>query len=57
MNNAKIVAVTQPLIRIERDNGDMAPMTVGEFVAYVARVSNLSNQNNTLTAPSSSSIW
>jgi thymidylate synthase (FAD) len=51
MNNAKIIAVTQPLIRVEKDNGDMAPMTVGEFVAYVARVSNPSNQNNTLTAP------
>jgi thymidylate synthase (FAD) len=40
MNNAKIVAVTQPT------NG----MTVDEFVAYVARVSNPSNQNNTATA-------
>ena len=46
--NAKIVAITQPTInQIHPFEG---PMKVDEFVAYVARVSNPSNQNNTLTA-------
>jgi thymidylate synthase (FAD) len=39
MNHAKIIAVTQP-----------TDMNVDEFIAYVARVSNPSNQNNHLTA-------
>lgn len=39
--NAKAIAVTKPLDE---------KMTVDEFIAYVARVSNPSNQNNTLTA-------
>lgn len=39
--NAKAIAVTRPLDE---------KMTVDEFIAYVARVSNPSNQNNTLTA-------
>lgn len=39
--NAKIVAVTQPVIETQKCD---------EFIAYVARVSNPSNQNNTLTA-------
>ena len=46
MNTAKIIAITQPLI-----NTETGPMTVDEFIAYVARVSNPSNQNNILTAP------
>jgi thymidylate synthase (FAD) len=41
MNNARIVAVTRPI------DGS----SVDEFVAYVARVSNPSNQNNKETAP------
>jgi len=45
MNTAKIIAVTKPLL-----NNDSGPLTVDEFIAYVARVSNPSNQNNTLTA-------
>lgn len=45
MNNAKIIAVTQPII-----NNNDGLMSVDEFIAYVARVSNPSNQNNTLTA-------
>jgi thymidylate synthase (FAD) len=45
MNNAKIIAVTEPLL-----NNDDGPLTVDEFIAYVARVSNPSNQNNHLTA-------
>jgi thymidylate synthase (FAD) len=47
MNRAKIVAVTQPLI----DNENGVRMTPDEFVAYCARVSNPSNQMNSLTAP------
>ena len=52
MNNAKIIAVTQPLIM---DHIDMAEniiyKTPEEFIAYTARVSNPGNQNNNLTAP------
>jgi thymidylate synthase (FAD) len=51
MNTAKIIAYTQPIISA---NGNLdtgaEPMSVDEFIAYVARVSNPSNQNNTLTA-------
>jgi len=46
MNTAKIIAVTQPII-----NKEDGPMSVDEFIAYVARVSNPSNQNNNETAP------
>lgn len=46
MNNAKIIAVTQPLI--ENENG--VKMTPDEFIAYCARVSNPDNQMNSLTA-------
>jgi thymidylate synthase (FAD) len=45
MNTAKIIAVTDPWI----DTKD-GHMTANEFIAYVARVSNPSNQNNSLTA-------
>ncbi len=48
MNSAKIIGVTQPMIN--QNHPFAAPMTVDEFIAYVARVSNPSNQNNTLTA-------
>src|SRR5579863_10198057 len=44
MNNTKIIAVTEPL------SSHFGNMNVEEFVAYVARVSNPSNQNNSLTA-------
>lgn len=47
MNNAKIIAVTQPLI----DNENGVRMTPDEFIAYCARVSNPSNQMNSMTAP------
>jgi thymidylate synthase (FAD) len=43
MHKVKILGVTQPITEMD--------MTVDEFIAYVARVSNPSNQNNTLTAP------
>ena len=49
MHNARIIAVTEP--RIWTDTPDVPQrLTVDEFIAYVARVSNPSNQNNTLTA-------
>ena len=56
MNTAKIIAVTQPLIERSAvdDNGSKYNtyyMTAEEFIAYTARVSNPSNQHNTLTAP------
>lgn len=64
MNTAKIIAVTQPLVKtqdVTKDgknvwigDGETSTgpyMTAGEFIAYVARVSNPSNQHNTLTAP------
>lgn len=44
MNSAEIIAVTQPV-------GKLSDVTVDEFIAYVARVSNPNNQNNTKTAP------
>jgi thymidylate synthase (FAD) len=46
MNTAKIIAVTEP--RIINDGEHV--LSVDEFIAYVARVSNPSNQNNTLTS-------
>src|SRR5271166_906844 len=46
--SAKIIAITQPLIE---DSEHLGYLSVEEFLAYVARVSNPSNQNNTLTAP------
>ena len=54
MSNAKIIAVTQPLIVKTKSSFPQyepdVKMDVDEFIAYVARVSNPSNQNNTLTA-------
>ena len=47
MQSVRTVAVTEPTIPSEY-NG--FPMEVDQFIAYVARVSNPSNQNNTLTA-------
>ena len=49
MNSAKIIAVTQPLIR-KHDDGNAQTLNAEEFIAYAARVSNPSNQNNNLTA-------
>ena len=48
--SAKIIALTQPTIWTDAP-GNPQQLTVDEFIAYVARVSNPSNQNNTLTAP------
>ena len=41
MQSVKIVAVSEPKILVERE-----AMSVDEFIAYVARVSNPSNQMN-----------
>jgi thymidylate synthase (FAD) len=46
MQSVKIVAVSEPKILVERE-----AMSVDEFIAYVARVSNPSNQMNMETAP------
>jgi thymidylate synthase (FAD) len=53
MNTARIIAYTMPTVKLERDNGDgsFTLMGVDEFIAYVARVSNPSNQMNIETAP------
>ena len=49
MNTAEIIAITQPVISANGNLDTGAPfMSVDEFVAYVARVSNPSNQNNML---------
>jgi thymidylate synthase (FAD) len=50
MNTAKIIAVTQPTI-CTSDDPEAPFITVDEFVAYVARVSNPGNQHNHLSAP------
>jgi thymidylate synthase (FAD) len=55
MGNCRLVAVTQPLILKNGTDditapGPMGYISVDEFLAYVARVSNPANQNNTLTA-------
>jgi beta-lactamase class D len=59
MNTAKIIAMTNRWLNYERDNGDgtFTLMSVDEFIAYVARVSNPSNQSNTLTPQSFFVIW
>jgi thymidylate synthase (FAD) len=43
LGTAEIIAITQP-------TGKLGDVSVSEFVAYVARVSNPQNQNNHLTA-------
>ena len=50
MNTARIIAVTEPKLWTDAP-GEPQKLTVDEFIAYVARVSNPQNQNNTLTAP------
>lgn len=50
--DVKIIAVTQPLIHHNDSHGGLIfKQTAEEFIAYTARVSNPSNQHNTLTAP------
>ena len=51
MNDAKIIAITEPHINLEEPSDTRGRrMTAEEFIAYTARVSNPSNQHNTLTA-------
>jgi thymidylate synthase (FAD) len=47
--SVKLIAVTQPLLPIIEGTAGRA-MSADEFIAYTARVSNPSNQNNTKTA-------
>ena len=47
-NSALAIAITQPLISSSEDSIEI--MKADEFIAYVARVSNPSNQGNILTA-------
>lgn len=49
MQSVKVVAVSEPKIWTDAPGGPHQ-LTVDEFIAYVARVSNPSNQNNHLTA-------
>jgi thymidylate synthase (FAD) len=64
MNDAKIIAITQPLMKTtveqtkfckatgrNHTSSYQKDMSAEEFIAYTARVSNPSNQHNTLTAP------
>ena len=50
--SVKVVAYTLPTSKVEKDNGDGSFTLMGpdEFIAYVARVSNPSNQHNTETS-------
>lgn len=50
MNTAKIIALTNPILSAW-ETGTESPIGAEGFIAYAARVSNPSNQSNTLTAP------
>jgi thymidylate synthase (FAD) len=50
MQKVQVVAVSEPRIWTDAP-GEPQKLTVDEFIAYVARVSNPSNQMNTVTAP------
>ena len=50
MNTAKIIALTNPILSAW-ETGTESPIGAEAFIAYAARVSNPSNQSNTLTAP------
>jgi len=49
MQSVKTVAVSEPRVWTDAPGGAQK-LSVDEFIAYVARVSNPSNQNNTLTS-------
>lgn len=49
MNDAKIIALTNPILSAW-ETGTESPIGAEGFIAYAARVSNPSNQSNTLTA-------
>jgi len=50
MNDAKIIALTNPILSAWETQTER-PIGAEAFIAYTARVSNPSNQHNTLTAP------
>ena len=53
MNNVKLVAITNPQIRIPVEDAEPGTFTLlspESFIAYVARVSNPANQNNVETS-------
>ena len=50
MNDAKIIALTNPILSAWETQTE-SPIGAEAFIAYTARVSNPSNQSNTLTAP------
>ena len=50
MNTAKIIALTNPILSAWETQTE-SPIGAEAFIAYTARVSNPSNQSNTLTAP------
>jgi len=50
MNTAKIIALTNPILSAWETQTE-SPIGAEAFIAYTARVSNPSNQHNTLTAP------
>jgi thymidylate synthase (FAD) len=50
MNDAKIIALTNPILSAWETQTE-SPIGAEAFIAYTARVSNPSNQHNTLTAP------
>jgi thymidylate synthase (FAD) len=50
INTAKIIALTQPILSAWETQTER-PIGAEAFIAYTARVSNPSNQHNTLTAP------
>lgn len=49
MNTAKIIALTNPILSAW-ETGTESPIGAEAFIAYAARVSNPSNQSNTLTS-------
>jgi thymidylate synthase (FAD) len=49
MNTAKIIALTTPILSAW-ETGTESPIGAEAFIAYAARVSNPSNQSNTLTS-------
>lgn len=48
---ARVVALTQPLVKVEDEIGRERPMSLVEFIAFCARVSNPDNQLNYQTMP------
>lgn len=49
---ARLIAATKSFIVLNPEDDYTAPETIGEIMAYVARISNPGNQHNNKTAPS-----